>query len=59
MPYMRSVQFVCPKCKKTLTRMQGDVITPRDLNPHCSVCSIKQVRHLGRELKKIFKPKSR
>ena len=57
MPYMKPVQCVCPKCKKSFTRMQGDVITPFDLNPYCSKCSVKQIGSLTRKLKKVLRQK--
>lgn len=59
MAFIKPVQHVCPKCKRTFTRMQGDVITPLDLNPYCSKCSVKQIGALTRKLKKVFKPTER
>jgi len=57
MPILRSVVVVCVKCKKTFTRMQGDVITPQDLNPLCTGCTFKGVQNIGRRMAKLLKPK--
>lgn len=49
MAYLKPVQCVCPNCKKSFTRMQGDVLTPLDLNPYCSKCSIKVAKNTLRK----------
>ena len=56
MAFLKPVQYVCPKCKRTFTRMQGDVLTPLDLNPYCSKCSVDQIGSLARRLKRVLKP---
>ena len=59
MPILRPVVVVCTQCKKTFTRMQGDVITPVDINPMCTSCTLKGVQTVGRKLVKLLKPRNR
>ena len=58
MAYTKPVQRVCPKCKQCFTRMQGDVLTPLDLNPYCAKCSVKVATNALRKLR-IFPKKPR
>ena len=56
MAYIKPVQYVCPKCKKGFTRMQGDVLTPFDMNPYCGRCSLKNMGAFAKKIGKVFKP---
>ncbi len=55
MPIVRPIQKICPSCNKSFTRMQGDVITPSDLNPLCKPCSMKALRKKLGKLGKLLK----
>ncbi len=50
MPVLKPVQRVCPVCKKSFARMQGDVVLPTDLNPLCHPCTLKKMIRIGKNL---------
>jgi|GEM_PF-6406841 len=59
MPTIKPVTMTCPACKKSFTRMQGDLVLPTDMNPYCTVCTARKAIGLGKKLRNAFKGKRR
>lgn len=59
MPIIRPVTKTCSSCKKSFTRMQGDLVLPTDINPYCTVCTGRKAIGLSKKLKDVFKGKRR